>query len=298
MDRDSPAGIAETAALKPAFILSAALVVLLVAAAIPGAFVSGLYHDPTSIIATDRGSDLVTLFVFVPALAIALFYANRGSLRAQVIWLGLVSWVLYAYVVYAFGLNFTPLFLVHVAIVSLAAFTLAIVIRRTDIAALGSQFATSIPRRVVAIYLWIVGAMFSFLWLADAIPASLGNRTPERLAALQSTSNPVEINDLAIIIPLLVLAGYWTWRRRPGGYLLAGVLLGLATATMGAIVPGGPIFGGTAVDLLYAGVALVSLILWIVFLSRIGVQPGRRRSSHPEAIASSKFITGSRPASG
>ena len=282
MDRHSYAGVATTAALKPAFILSAALVVLLVVAAVPGVFVSGLYHDPASIIATDRGSDLVTLVVFVPALAIVLFHAHRGSLRAQVIWLGLVSWVLYAYVVYAFGINFTPLFLVHVAIVSLAVFTLAIVIRRTDIAALGSQFATSMPRRIVAIYLWIVAAMFSFLWLADAIPASLGNRTPERLAALQSTSNPVEINDLAIIMPLLIVAGFWTWRRRPGGYLLAGVLLGLATATMGAIVPGGPIFGGMAVDPLYAGVAIVSLAVWIVFLRTI--RPSRITATRGVAL--------------
>jgi hypothetical protein len=59
-------------------------------------FASGFYHDPAAISATDRGSDLVTLFVFAPALAVALLYAYRGSLRAQVIWLGLVSWVLYA----------------------------------------------------------------------------------------------------------------------------------------------------------------------------------------------------------
>jgi hypothetical protein len=291
VDRNSRTGIAETAALKPAFILSAALVVLLVAAAIPGVFISGLYHDPASIVATDRGSDLVTLFVVVPAVSIALFHSYRGSLRAQVIWLGLVSWALYAYVVYAFGLNFTPLFLVHVAIVSLAVFTLAIVLRRTEIATLGSQFAASMPRRIVAFYLWVVAAMFSFLWLADTIPASLGNRTPERLAALHSTSNPVEINDLAIIIPLLVLAGYWTWKRRAVGYLYAGVLLGLATATMAAIVPGAPIFGGMAVDPLYAGVAALSLMIWIVFLSRV-------RSSHvtavrgTEAPAGSKFVAG------
>jgi hypothetical protein len=139
------------------------------------------------------------------------------------------------------GANFTPMFLVYVAIVSLAIFTLAIVLRRTEIAGLASQFATSMPRRIVAIYLWIVAAMFSFLWMADTIPATLGDRTPDRLAALQSTSNPVEINDLAIIIPLLVLAGYWTWKQRPVGYLLAGALLELATATLSAIVPGGSI---------------------------------------------------------
>jgi hypothetical protein len=264
-------GIAPLPRLKSAFVLSAVLAVLLVVAAIPGAFVSGLYRDTAIIVAADRGSDLLTLCVYVPVLAISLYYSSRGSLRAQIVWLGLVSWVLYYYVLYAYGIRFTPLFLVHVAVMSTAAFILATVLRRADVTSLAGQFSHAVPRRVVAVYLWIVAAMFGFLWLADIVPALVKNQVPQRLAELGTTSNPVEINDLAFIIPMLVLAGVWTWAKRPSGYLLAGILLGLATATMAALIPGAPIFAGEPPDPIYSAVAVVSLALLVALLTQVRV---------------------------
>lgn len=282
-------GIANRRQLAVPLALSGAIVALLVIASAPGIFVASLYHDTSTIIATDRGTDLVALVLVVPALAVSIFYSRRGSLRAQIVWLGLVAWTAYNYAVYAYGLNFTPLFLVYVAILSLAVFTLALMIRRVNVAALAAQIQSSMPRRVIAIYLWAVGALFSFLWLTDAVPASLSTTTPARLAALHTTSNPVEINDLAVIIPTLVLAGIWTWQRRPIGYLLAGVMLGLATVTLGALLPGAPIFGGQTPDPVYAAVSLVSLIIWVVFLSK--VEPATASMSQPAIARSRRRLT-------
>lgn len=263
-------GIAPSSRLTVPLALSLAVVVLLVAAAVPGIFVSGLYRDTSSVVTTDRGSDLFTLIAVVPALAVSLYYSRRGSLRAQIIWLALVAWAGYNYIVYAYGVNFTSVSLVHVAIMSLAIFALVFVIRAVDVASLGAQFKTGMPRAVVAVYLWLVAAIFTFLWLADTIPASLNSSTPTRLVALHTTSNPVEINDLAIVIPSLIIAGVLTWQRRPLGYLLSGVLLGLATVTMVALVPGGPIFGGQAPDPIYTGVAVVSAIVWVAVIVNVG----------------------------
>lgn len=260
--------------LKAPLTLSAAIAVLLVIAAAPGIFVSGLYHDTASIIATDRGTDLFTLVVVVPVLVVSMLYSRRGSPRAQVVWLGLIAWVAYNYIVYAFGLNFTRVSLVYVAIMSLAIFTLVLVIRRVDSDSLRPQFRPSLLGRVVAAYLWLVGAIFSLLWLSDTIPASLSGTVPARLAALQATSNPVEVNDLAVIIPTLVLAGIWAWQRKPVGYLLAGVMLGLATVTMTALLPGGPIFGSQTMEPVYPLVAVISLIMWVLFLVKAPIVAG------------------------
>jgi hypothetical protein len=263
---ESFSGIAPPQRLKPAFVLTAVLAALLIVAAIPGAFVAGIYRDTSIIVAADRGSDLLTLFLYVPILAVSVYYSSRGSLRAQIVWLGLVSWVLYYYILYAFGMRFTRLFLLHVAIVSTAAFILAIVLRRTDPNWLAGQFFHSVPRHLIVVYLWIVAVMFALLWLADIVPALVRNQVPQRLSELGTTSNPVEINDLAFIVPLLVLAGLWSWRRRPEGYLLAGILLGLATATMAALIPGGPIFAGIPPDPIYSTVAVLSLVLLVALL--------------------------------
>lgn len=275
-------GIAAQKQLALPLMLSILVVVLLVVAASAGIFVSGLYHDTSSIVSTDRGSDLFTLIAVVPALAASIYYSRRGSLRAQIVWLGLIAWVAYNYVIYSYGVNFTRVSLVYVAIMSLAIFTLVVVIRRVDTALLGSQFQPSMPRRVVAVYLWLVAAVFSLLWLTDTIPASLSGSTPARLAALHATSNPVEINDLAIIIPALVVAGILTWRRRPSGYLMAGILLGLATVTMAALLPGGPIFAGQNPDPVYGAVAIVSLVVWVVYMVKVGPEmPRTARQASP-----------------
>lgn len=262
-------GIAPKSKLSVPLTLSIAVVLLLVVAAVPGLFVSGFYHDTPSIMATNRGSDLLTLIVVVPALAVSIFYGRRGSLRAQIVWLALIAWIAYNYVIYAYGVNFTRASLAYVAILSLAIFTIVLVIRRVDTTGLEKQFQPSMPRRVFAVYLWLVAAIFSFLWLADIVPASLNGSVPARLAALHATSNPVEINDLAIIIPTLVLAGIWTWQRRPLGYLLSGILLGVATITMAALLPGGPIFAGQTLDPIYGGIALVSFIVWMACLINV-----------------------------
>ena len=263
-------GIAQPSRLAVPLLLSVVIVVLLIAAAVPGIFVSGMYRDTTSIVTTNRGSDLFTLIAVVPALAVSIYFSRRGSLRAQIVWLGLIAWVAYNYIVYAYGLNFTRVSLVYVAIMSLAIFTLVLVVRRVDVESLGPQFRDRMPRAVIALYLWLVAAIFSSLWLADTIPATLKGTTPARLVNLHTTSNPVEINDLAIVIPALIIAGVLTWQRRPLGYLLSGVLLGLATVTMMALIPGAPIFDGQSPDAIYTGVAIVSAIVWIAVLVNVG----------------------------
>ena len=261
-------GIAPREALEWPLRLSVGIVLLLIVAALPGVLFPGLYHDTPGIIASDRGSDLVTLSLFVPALAVSVFYSARGSLRGQMVWLGLVSFVLYNYVVYSFGISFTPLFLVHVALVSLSVFTLVTVIRKAETGTLTGQFSASMPHRVVVAALIVMAAMFSILWLSDVLPATIGGGIPARLSDLHATSNPVEVNDLGVIIPMLLLAALWTWQRRPVGYLMAGILFVVATATMTALIPGARLFGRTAVDPTSAGIAALSLALVLLVVSR------------------------------
>lgn len=83
------------------------------------------------------------------------------------------------------------------------------------------------------------------------------------------------MNDLGVIVPLLVLAGVWTWQRREVGYLMAGILLTMAATTMAALVPGGPLFAQTALDPVSIGVAGLSLGFLVFFLARAHADAGR-----------------------
>ncbi len=70
------------------------------------------------------GQDIANLFVVVPATLIAMHFAFRGSIRATLVWLGLLIYTAYSFIVYAFFIHFGLWFLVYVAVLGLSVFAL------------------------------------------------------------------------------------------------------------------------------------------------------------------------------
>lgn len=252
--------------------LSGGLVILLVVASTAGLFVPGLYRGAPDWVAQTRGTDLVTLAVAVPALIAALILAARGSPRAQVVWLGVLGYILYMYVICAFDVTFNPLFLVYVAATSFAVWALVALLVQVDPARVRACCASGLPRRVVALYLLGVAALFFLAWMKDIIPATMGNTAPASLHGVQLPTNPIHVLDLSTLLPLAALSGIWLWQRRPWGYALAGVLLTTLTIVGASVVSGiafeyinDPTMSLGAVPLL-AVVTLAGLGLLIVYL--------------------------------
>jgi len=205
--------------------LSSALATLLVVATVAGLFIPGLYRDTPDWVAQTQATDLVTLAVAVPVLVMSLVLATRGSLRAEVIWLGALGYILYMYVIYAFDVAFNPLFPVYVAALSLSIWSLAALLMHVDLAVVRAHCRERLPVRAIALYLLIVAALFFMAWMKDIVPAVIGNSTPASLEKTRQLTNPVEVLDLSILLPLCVLSGVLLWQHRPWGYLLAGVAL-------------------------------------------------------------------------
>ena len=109
---------------RPVFVLSTMIAILAGVASAGGIFVSGLYRDNVFVNSTWLGSDLVTLFVAVPLLVVALLLATRGSDRAYLVLLGVVDSILYSYGFYLFGTAFNPFFMIYAAVVSLSIWAL------------------------------------------------------------------------------------------------------------------------------------------------------------------------------
>ena len=83
-------GAARSAAARlslPA-LLSALLVPVAGTAAAIGLFNPGIYRDAAMTAGNARGTALVILAVALPAVAVSLVLTARGSLRAQIVWLG------------------------------------------------------------------------------------------------------------------------------------------------------------------------------------------------------------------
>jgi hypothetical protein len=118
------ADLATQASLRFCYRASALIGLLLAAAAGIGLLVPGIYRGNTGFAtAAFRGTDLVSLVVAVPALAVSLSLARRGSTRALLVWLGTLAYVGYTYL-YSFAIAWNRLFLVYVALLSLSGFTI------------------------------------------------------------------------------------------------------------------------------------------------------------------------------
>jgi hypothetical protein len=59
-----------------------------------------------------------------PALVISAIVAGRGPTRGRLVWLGVVTYVVYAYLTYAFGVRFNPLFLAYLALLACSLYAL------------------------------------------------------------------------------------------------------------------------------------------------------------------------------
>ena len=137
---------------------------------------------------------------------------------------GVVGYVLYSAVIFAFEIAFNRLFLVYVGVFGLALFALPARLGEGD---LPRSHISSAPRVSVSIYLLVLAALFPLAWLGELVPAMIANTTPKSIRDAGLPSNPVYVLDLGTLIPLFVLAALGLLRHRPGGAILAGALLAL-----------------------------------------------------------------------
>ncbi|MBN1120747.1 MAG: hypothetical protein JXJ17_06685 [Anaerolineae bacterium] len=214
------------------------IVILTAAAALIELFVKGTLRDAPNVVAQGVAQDIATLAVALPVLVISAILAARGSLRARLVWLGGLVYIVYTYMFYAFAVEFNALFLVYMAILGCSFYTLVGGLLTTDREAAFEKFGSGRFVRPVAVLFWIMAALFSMLWLKEDVPALLSGTVPESVTASNMMTNPVHVLDYAFLIPALVMSGVWLRRGRPAGVLIAppvmvfSVILGAAIIAM------------------------------------------------------------------
>jgi hypothetical protein len=165
-----------------------------------------------------RGTSLVALVVAVPLLAVCSWRAHLGSTHALVLTTGATAYLLYNSVLFLFATPFNQAFLLYVAMLGLAAWSLVglslALWSRVD------ELATDVPRWVAG-YVWLVVALNAIAWLARVIPATLDEDPTAWLADTGLTTNPVIAQDLALWLPLMAWLGWGVWTSRPSPVALA-----------------------------------------------------------------------------
>lgn len=212
--------------------LSVLIVVLALAATLAGLLSPSIYRDPAVLLPQNLGTDVVTLCLGVPLLGFTAAAMRRGSLRARLLWLGALGYMVYAYSMYAISVRWNQLFLVYVALFGLSFFALIIGLVRTDAERVRAGVAGRPAVRPVAVYLILIAVIVAALWLAEEVRALLNGTVPPSVVQFESPTNIVHVFDLGLVLPALVLAAVMLLRDRSWGYVLAGMLL-VKAATIG-----------------------------------------------------------------
>lgn len=200
-----------------------AILVLLVSGV--GLGVPDFYRGPLVWTVQGVAQDFIDLVMVLPVLVVSAFLAARGSQHARLIWLGTLSYLVYSFVIYAFGVYFNTLFLVYVAAFGCCLWALIGGMVTTDWGEIRTQFAPQTPVKLISVLLVIQVVLFYITWLQEDIPAILSGTIPATVIESGLATNPVHVLDMAVMLPAIALSAIWLWRRQPLGYGLAAVML-------------------------------------------------------------------------
>ena len=251
-------------------------------AALAGLFVSGLYVDAPNWMQQAQGTDLATLFLAVPVLAVGLWSARRGSAAAQLAVVAGLLYLAYNYAIFAFSVAMNPLTAIYIAILGLAVWSLVLGGRE---AVAGMEcLAERLNRRAAGGLLVAVGLLFGLLWLAQIAATSATGILPPDLIKARISSNPAYALDLAFFLPLCVLAGVGLLRRTGAAAFAFAMLIWVPL--MGAGVVGGFVLmavagnqAGVPVAIAVTGLGVVSSILAAAALVRPGPSAHLRQAA-------------------
>lgn len=236
-----------------AYVLSTIVVVLTASVSVIGLAFPSVYGSKDWSNGTSLGNDLVTLVVAVPLLALAILYSVRGSVRGRLLWLGALYYMVYNYAFYVFGIPVTKLYVPWIGILALSGFAFALGMGNLDVAAIGRRFSSRTPGRLIAVYLFYVATMVSFLWISQWVKFLGTGKIPE-VNGSQNAYQVIAAVDLTLLVSMQVPAAILLWRRRPWGFVLGHVALiqgAIYTAVMATVcvfgwilTPGSQLFSG------------------------------------------------------
>jgi hypothetical protein len=235
------------------------LAVPLTVATVYGLAADDAYRTSADIAAQGRGQDLLTLLT-VPLLVWVGGRARTGSLRAYLLWVGLMLYYVYSYLMYALATPYNDAFLAYVAALALSGYGLLNGLVRVDVRAVRPAVGW-LPRRALGWYLFVVGAGFAVLELTPILSALPGGVPSGGFAP--GMPNPVYALDLTLFLPLCVATAALLWRDHPAGPVLAALVLA-KKATLGLAILSMVVFQVAADE-------PVSPVMTVVFAAITGV---------------------------
>lgn len=223
--------------------LTLAVASLVSVACVAGIFLPSIYARDQSVVRSALvAQDALNLLLVVPLLL-------RSALRSRIqvddrrmplVWLGVLTHLLYGYAVYAFNVHHNALFLVYVALLSLCSYgvlTGALALTEDEQLVMRQPESARIARWT-GVFLIVVGSLFMMMWLADLGSSFLANRVPAITVRYAVPTFAPYVLDLAFALPALIINGVRLMRQQDNGFVGGGLMLVSTTLMMVQLATG------------------------------------------------------------
>lgn len=205
-------------------LLSILIAILAAIASVGGLLLDGLYRDNAFVTTTWLGNDAITLFLAVPILGASMWFAKRGSLRAYLVWMGALDYMLYNYAFYLFGAAFNWFFLLYAALLALSILALIFGLTGLDVAGIDRSARPQMPVKWIGGYFLFVAFGLGTVYLIQSIGFIVTGTLPAIITLSGHSTNVVFALDLTLLVPWLMIGAFWLFKRQPWGYVVAGIL--------------------------------------------------------------------------
>jgi hypothetical protein len=253
--------------------LSLFLAALMIVAGCAGLFIPGIYSRETANWqAQSMGQDIVDLFLVTPVLLVTSLQAYKKNKKALLLWAGVLFYLIYTFSIYCFAVHFNQLFIVYCFILGLSSYLFLWFILSQYNEPVTAWFNEMLPARVIGIYLIVIAGIFYLLWLSQIIPANIRNTAPKELAETGLFTNPVQVLDLSVYLPALIITGILLLHKHPMGLLLTAPLLlfcmltDITIASLIVVMKLKEIESNLLLPVIMSLMALVSWVLLTIYL--------------------------------
>jgi hypothetical protein len=225
--------------------------------------------------------DVANLAVVAPTWIILAVLALRGSLKAYLLWLGVLTFTVYNYVIYTFSVPFGSLFLLWVGVLGLSLFALIGGVATADHKIIESSYKSQRAITFIAWILIVVAILFGLLWLSEDVPAILSGTIPQSVTDMAVPTNPVHILDLSFFLPAVIVTAFMLMKRKPLAFTLAPafivflILTGIPILITPVVQAArGEVAGwGVVIPIGTLTVLLLGLLIWLLSTIQYSQQP-------------------------
>lgn len=206
-------------------ILTSIVIVLSAIASFGGIFFKNIYRDNELVNAVWLGNDIVTLFLVIPLMIVVLFFSLRNSLKAQLIWMGTLWYMVYNYIFYMYGSAFNKFFILYVVIFTLSVYSLILALAKIDKQTLLQKISSKIPVKWISSFMIFFAIFIGGLWIIQFLSFVFTNEVPKSITQTGHLTGVIYATDLSLLVSTLIVGAIHLWKKELWGYLISIILM-------------------------------------------------------------------------